>query len=385
MNILQALRGRFDAVLKTMVDETTPLLDMIRPATDAKFGDYQANCAMPLGKKLGKKPREIAADIVEKIDLSDMCEPLEIAGPGFINIKLQDAWIEAQLAAAATDERIGVPRVDQPRKYVLDYSSPNVAKPMHVGHIRSTVIGAALANTLRFLGHEVISDNHLGDWGTQFGMIIYGFKHFRDDEAYQASPVAELSRLYRQVRKIADYLEGQAALPVRQAKLTQLIAEIAERSATPPTGDKGADKKAAKELQKLQRQANEMSQALAADEAKFDALAADPKFAQLAADHADIGAAVLNETAKLHAGDEENLALWHEFLPKCREDIQRIYQRLDVTFDYELGESFYHDQLAAVAADFEAKGMATESDGALCVFLEGFKAPMIIRKKDGAF
>ncbi|EAQ82206.1 arginine--tRNA ligase [Blastopirellula marina] len=385
MNILQALRGRFDAVLSTMVDETAPLLEMIRPASDTKFGDYQANCAMPLKKKLGRESREIAAEIVEKIDLSDMCEPLEIAGPGFINIKLKDAWIEAQLAAAVTDERIGVPLVAEPKKYILDFSSPNVAKPMHVGHIRSTVIGDSLANTLRFLGHEVITDNHLGDWGTQFGMIIYGFKHFRDNDAYAESPVAELSRLYREVRKIIDFVDGQKALPARKAKLSEMSAELEERKAAPSTGDKGADKKAAKELQKLERQANEASKELTKDQAKLAELAADPEFAKLAAEHADISSAVLNETAKLHAGDEENLALWHEFLPKCREDIQRIYERLNVKFDHELGESFYHDQLAPVVDSFIEQGFAKESEGALCVFLEGFKAPMIIRKKDGAF
>ncbi|MCC9606954.1 arginine--tRNA ligase [Blastopirellula sp. JC732] len=385
MNILQVLRGRFDAVLSPLVDETAPLLEMIRPTNDPKFGDYQANCAMPLGKKLGKNPREIAAEIVEKIDLSDMCEPLEIAGPGFINIKLKDAWIEAQLAAAVTDERIGVPLVEAPKKYVLDFSSPNVAKPMHVGHIRSTVIGDSLAKTLRFLGHEVITDNHLGDWGTQFGMIIYGFKHFRNNEAYHESPVAELSRLYREVRKIIDYIDGQKSLPARKSKLMEMAAEIEERKAMPPTGDKAADKKATKELEKLQRQAEDASKELVKDEAKLSALAADPEFAKIAAEHSDIGTAVLNETAKLHADDEENLALWHEFLPKCREDIQRIYQRLDVTFDYELGESFYHNQLGPVVNDFIEKGFAEESEGALCVFLDGFKAPMIIRKKDGAF
>lgn len=368
-----------------MVDDTAPLLEMIRPTNDPKFGDYQANCAMPLKKLLGKESREIAAEIIEKIDLSDICEPPEIAGPGFINIKLKDAWIQEQLAAAVNDERIGVPLVESPRKYVLDFSSPNVAKPMHVGHIRSTVIGDSLAKTLRFLGHEVITDNHLGDWGTQFGMIIYGFKNFRNNEAYHESPINELSRLYRYVRKVIDYIDGQKALPGRKAKLLEMAAEIEELKALPPTGDKAADKKSRKELEKLERQADEASKELTKDEAKLHLLAADAEFVKIAAEHADIADAVLNETAKLHAGDEENLALWHEFLPKCREDIQRIYERLDVTFDYELGESFYHDRLAGVVDDFIEKGFASESEGALCVFLEGFEAPMIIRKKDGAY
>ncbi|MGY8767641.1 MAG: arginine--tRNA ligase domain-containing protein, partial [Pirellulales bacterium] len=179
MNILAELRHRFDSALSSMVEETGPLLDMIRPATDSKFGDYQANCAMPLKKQLGKNPREIAQDIIDKLDVADMCETPEIAGPGFINLKLKDDWITQQLVASVTDERLGVPKVATPLTYVVDYSSPNVAKPMHVGHIRSTVIGDTLSRVLRFLGHKVISDNHLGDWGTQFGMIIYGYKNFR--------------------------------------------------------------------------------------------------------------------------------------------------------------------------------------------------------------
>ncbi len=112
--------------------------------------------------------------------MADICEPPEIAGPGFINLRLKDDWLVEQLAVASRDvERLGVPPAATPRTFVVDYSSPNVAKPMHVGHIRSTVIGDALYRILKFLGHRTISDNHLGDWGTQFGMIIYGYKHFR--------------------------------------------------------------------------------------------------------------------------------------------------------------------------------------------------------------
>ena len=115
------------------------------------------------------------------LDVADLCEPPEIAGPGFINLRLKDDWLAEQLAAASADiERLGVAPAAQPRTIVIDYSSPNVAKPMHVGHIRSTVIGDALYRMLKFLGHRMISDNHLGDWGTQFGMIIYGYKHFVD-------------------------------------------------------------------------------------------------------------------------------------------------------------------------------------------------------------
>ena len=122
--------------------------------------------------------------------MADLCQPPEVAGPGFINLRLKDEWLVERLTAAVNDPRLGVEPAAQPRTYVIDYSAPNVAKPMHVGHIRSTVIGDALCRTLRFLGHQAISDNHIGDWGTQFGMIIYGYKHFLEPDAYRSQPVA---------------------------------------------------------------------------------------------------------------------------------------------------------------------------------------------------
>ncbi len=205
MNILAELQIRFRAALAALVDAPEELLAMIRPSGDPKFGDYQANFAMPLGKRLGRPPRDVAADIVAQVDVSDLCDPPEVAGPGFINLRLKSEWLAAEVTRTLASDRLDVPRAEQPRTYVLDYSSPNVAKSMHVGHIRSTVIGESLKRTLRFLGHAVIADNHIGDWGTQFGMIIYGYKHFVDDEAYRDSAVRELGRLYRLVNRIIGY------------------------------------------------------------------------------------------------------------------------------------------------------------------------------------
>jgi arginyl-tRNA synthetase len=313
MNILAELRRRVAvALVESTGDEASAsLAEMVLPSQDAKFGDYQANCAMPLGKKLGKPPREIATTIVASLTSqpgwSNICDEPQIAGPGFINLRLKNAFLADLLQQAVRDvERLGVSPVPAPRTYVLDYSAPNVAKPMHVGHIRTTVIGDALYKTLTFLGHRVISDNHIGDWGTQFGMIIYGWKHFRDDAAFAQDPVAELSRLYKHVNALAE---------------------------------------------------------------------ADP----------EIRTAVLNETSKLHHGDAENIALWQRFLPPCLEDIERIYQRLNVAFDHTLGESFYEEALPQVVSDLAARGLAKKSQGALCVFVEGFEAPFLIQKQDGAF
>jgi arginyl-tRNA synthetase len=388
MNVLALLKSRFRPALAGLVSDSTrlgELLDMIRPAQDAKFGDYQANFAMPLKKELNQPPPQIAAQVVAATDLAEICQPPEIAGPGFINLRLRDDWLTDQLNRAVQDERLGIDQTNAPRTYVIDYSSPNVAKPMHVGHIRSTVIGDALTRTLRFLGHNVISDNHLGDWGTQFGMIIYGYKHFVDRAAYAANPVAELGRLYKFVNRLVDYREGLQAIPTAKERLAARQAELEKLKATPKSGDKAADKKAAQALAKAQEQAAELAEEIAALERKIAAVESDKQLAAVAAKHPDIDSAVLAETARLHAGDAENLKLWHEFLPNCRDEIARVYGRLNVKFDYEYGESFYHDQLAPVVEDLRAKGLAQDCQGAVCVFLEGFEAPMIVQKKDGAF
>lgn len=323
MNLLSLLRDRFRPALADYPGDVDEWLALIRPAQNPQFGDYQANMAMALSKQVEGNARDVAADIVAKLDIEEICEPPEVAGPGFINLRLKQDWLVEQLTEAIGDERLTIPVTESPQTVVLDYSSPNVAKPMHVGHIRSTVIGDTLYRVLAFLGHKAISDNHLGDWGTQFGMIIYGFKHFVDREAYDQDPVSELGRLYRLVNQLIEF--------------------------------------------------------------KPDNEAAAPGLQKLAAEHADIGRAVLAETVKLHEGDEENLALWNEFMPACRSMLQETYDRLDIKFDYELGESHYHNQLESVVQDFQDKGLARESDGAMCVFLEGYKAPMIIRKGDGAF
>lgn len=385
MNILTELRNRFRSALDAIVDDPTDLLDMVRPAQDARFGDYQANCAMPLGKRFGKPPRDVAADIVDKLDVHDICHPPEIAGPGFINLRLKDEWLTQQLADALADPRLGVPTVDGPRTYVIDYSSPNVAKEMHVGHIRSTVIGDSLARTLRFLGHRVISDNHLGDWGTQFGMIIYGYKHFKDGEAYKEQPVKELGRLYKLVSQLVGYKTSENSLPDLEGRVEQRREAIEGQQEAVNSADKSTKKKAKKILRKLQSQLDEAKSELDAAREKIEAIDNDPHLSTLAAEHLDIDDVVLQETAKLHADDEENLRLWHEFLPQCREDIQGIYDRLDIRFDYEYGESFYHHQLPNVVAQLRKKSLARESEGAVCVFLDGFDTPMIVQKKDGAY
>jgi len=384
MSILLELRKRFRQALAEMVVEPrrmAELLDMVQQSQDAKFGDYQANVAMPLGKELRRSPREVAAQIIARLDVSDLCLAPEIAGPGFINLKVRDAWLAERLAVAVRDPRLGIPAVDRPRTYVIDYSAPNVAKPMHVGHIRSTVIGDSICRTLRFLGHRVVSDNHIGDWGTQFGMILYGYRHFCDREAYQANPVQELARLYRLVRRIWDSQERKFQLKEKEdraASLKSVRSGFEERARQGDKAGIAGVKNIQGQLAKVEAEIDQIRTAMQDDERDSD-------FAPIHLGHAEsIGQNVLAETAKLHAGDAENLRLWREFLPFCEEEIDRIYKRLGVRFDCTLGESYYHDRLERLVDELLDRKIAQESEGAVCIFPEDL-APMLIRKRDGAF
>jgi arginyl-tRNA synthetase len=217
MNLQHLIQDRFRAALAGLADDAEPYAQMVKPTQDPRHGDYQANCAMPLAKVLGQKPRDVAQTIADRLDLGDLLQKPEIAGPGFINLRLQDAWLARQLQRIATDDRLGVAPVARPKTFVIDFSSPNVAKPLHVGHLRSTIIGDALTRLLRFLGHRVVTDNHLGDWGTQFGMLVYGYKNFLDETAYRADPVRELARLYVHVRGLMKSDEDEGTDPVSEA------------------------------------------------------------------------------------------------------------------------------------------------------------------------
>jgi len=175
-----------------------PNVGELTQATDSRFGDYQTNAALILGKQRGENPRDVGAKILERLDVSDLSESPTVAGAGFINFTLRADAVAKKAAELFVDERLGVARSTSPKKIVIDFGSPNVAKPMHVGHIRSTALGDALARIATFIGHDVIRDNHIGDWGTQFGMVIWGWKNLLDREALQRDPLAEIVRVYKE-------------------------------------------------------------------------------------------------------------------------------------------------------------------------------------------
>ncbi len=385
MNILSTIRARFRPALESVdAGEIEKYLEMIKPSQDPQFGDYQANCAMPLGKQLGESPREVASRIVAALDLQDMCHQIEIAGPGFINLTLRQDFLADQIAAALEDERIGIFQCDVSRSYVIDFSAPNVAKPMHVGHIRSTVIGDALAKILRFCGHRVITDNHIGDWGTQFGMILYGYKHFLNAESYATEPVTELARLYRLVNQLVQYRTDLKNIPQMEHK-RDALRDSSANLRTPQGGTQKEDKSTKKELRRLEAQIRQIDEDLNLAGQRVAAIENDTALASLAEKHADVDRDILRETAQLHGSDETNVSLWKQFIPVCLEDIEKLYRRLGIAFDHILGESFYQDRLADTVTGLRQKGLATESDGAICVFSDVHDVPMIIQKKDGAF
>ncbi|MEV4671731.1 arginine--tRNA ligase [Actinomadura geliboluensis] len=175
---------------------------VIRPS---QFADLQANVALPLAKKLGRKPRDVADEIVKNLDTADVVANVEVSGPGFINLTLSDGWIAAEAQRALEDERLGVPAAEEPQKTVVEYSSPNVAKEMHVGHLRTTIVGDAIARILAFLGHDVVRDNHVGDWGTPFGMLIEHLLDLGEDAAARDdSSVSDLTAFYQAAREKFD-------------------------------------------------------------------------------------------------------------------------------------------------------------------------------------
>ncbi len=304
MTIPSIIADKLRAALADIAD----VAPQVTVATDARFGDYQTNVAMALAKTQKANPRQLAQQIIDRLDVVEMCELPEIAGAGFINFRLKPAWLEQRVASLATDARLGVPIPAKPLQIVLDFSGPNVAKPMHVGHIRSTVLGDALARIAEFLGHRVVRDNHIGDWGTQFGMLTVGWKTEVNREALAADPLSEMERIYKLIS--ARCKEDPATLD-----------------------------------------------------------------------------AVRQELVKLQGGDEENLAIWKEMIRLSQGQFDAIYGRLGVRFDVALGESFYNPWLKEVVQQLVERGIARESEGALCVFSDGAGKPeddpFLIKDKDG--
>jgi arginyl-tRNA synthetase len=195
---------KLQQAVRAVLPEADVSTVLVRPCPNPKFGDYQSNALMSLAKTRKMNPRQLATSVLAKLDVGDVCEKVEIAGAGFLNFRLKNTMLTDTLQSAARGEHLFFEKTASPRTAVIDFSSPNVAKPMHVGHIRSTILGDCLARTLRLLGHRVITDNHLGDWGTQFGKLLVGWKKHLDPAALKTDPIAEMERLYKLVNAASE-------------------------------------------------------------------------------------------------------------------------------------------------------------------------------------
>ena len=278
----------------------------IQNSTKKEFGDFQTNFAMMSSKLIGKNPREIANTIIENFEKNDIIEKLEVAGPGFINIFLKNSFLNEEIKKLE-NEKYDFSFLNIDKTVIIDYSSPNIAKRMHIGHLRSTIIGDSIKRILNFLGFKTLADNHIGDWGTQFGKLIVAYKNWLDKKAYEEDPIGELERIY----------------------------------------------------------------VLFSDKAKKDPTLEDE---------------AREELKKLQLGNEDNQKLWKEFIDISLKEYNKVYERLDVNFDYYYGESFYNDMMPSVLEELKKKNIAREDQGALVVFFEDDKLPpAIIQKKDGSF
>lgn len=280
-------------------------------SSNDKFGDYQTNFALKTAKKAGKNPRELAQAIADTLSNVAIWDECDIGGPGFINFKLSRGYLEEKIREMKSDDRLGIPQTDN-SFVILDYSSPNLAKNMHVGHLRSTIIGDAIANVLEFSGCRVERVSHIGDWGTQYGMLIANLRdRFPIMADLQNTPIQDIEAFYKEAKK------------------------------------------------------------------KFDS---DPEFA----------ARSRHEVVSLQSGEEQAVAYWQVLCRLSKENNQEVYDLLNVKLE-DRGESFYNQWLPEVVEEFKNAGMVTESDGAECVFLDGFTnkegepLPLIIRKADGGY
>ena len=313
-NLSEVLSELFSEAIESVFSENLEVTSAYLPAevTQSSHAHYQCNTPLRLAKAFKKNPREIAASIIEKLD-DTIFEKLEVSGPGFINITFAKSFLSDQINQVFQDKRLGVSPLDKRKKIIVEFSSPNIAKELHVGHLRSTIIGDAIARLFEFLGHDVLRLNHVGDWGTQFGMLIAYLKKY-ETEVIQGTKFVDLSTLmqwYKNAKKEFDASED-----------FKLISQ--------------------------------------------------------------------KEVVKLQSGEEVSLQAWKSICDISRKAFNEIYSILDVDLE-ERGESTYNKELAPMVATLQEQGFIEESDGAKCIFLEGFKnkegdpLPMIIQKSDGGF
>ena len=305
--IEKEIENIFLTTVKKIYGETDFTAVQIQPTNNEKFGDYQTNFAMVNSKALKSNPRQIAQTILDNLIENPIIDKLEIAGPGFINIYIKNEYLSEKISKIGI-EGFNFDFLEREGDVIIDYSSPNIAKRMHIGHLRSTVIGDSIKRIYKYLGYKTVADNHIGDWGTQFGKLIVGYDNWLDKASYEEEAIEELERIY---------------------------VEFSVRAEENPS----LEDKAREELLKLQQ------------------------------------------------GDERNTKLWKEFINVSLCEYDKVYGRLDISFDTYKGESFYNDMMPGILKTLKEKNIAREDNGAQLVFFdeEDNLHPCIVQKSDGAF
>ena len=395
-SVQRLLDERVTRAMRDAFPEAADLPAIVVPSQDPRFGDYQANGAMALAKRLKRKPREVAEAVLAHLDISDLAEKPEIRGPGFINMRLRPEWVAQEIGSVnriepgQPEDRLGVPHAEKPETVVVDYSAPNLAKEMHVGHLRSTIIGDALVRMIDFVAQHVIRQNHIGDWGTQFGTVILAMWHIcmarkRGQPEFIQGALSELAKVkkgdpgresvlckYRDrhqedlnddfrgkecFRPFLDRIVGERSLPLDELlpayQLVNLIESLTE--GTDLTIESPPDRKVP--YSRVSSYVTSMLQ---------------------------------------HPEDPDNrqeIDAWEYAKGLTVEACEAVYSRLGVLLTRAdiRGESAYNDDLPKVVEALRAKGLLTESEGAQCVFLDGFVAkdgsplPFIVQKSDEGY
>jgi arginyl-tRNA synthetase len=313
-NLQNLIQNRFiEAVKKAFGEQAEGAAVPVTAARDPKFGHYQCNAAMALARTLRRKPLDIANDIVRHTEIEDLCLPPEVLPPGFINLRLKPEFITRAVAERLGDDRLGIEPDEEKKKIVVDFSGPNIAKELHVGHLRSTIIGDSLSRIFEFLGHNVLRVNHVGDWGTQFGMLIAHLKDVHPEALDEGKPV-DLGDI------VSFYKDAQGRF---------------------------------KEDEAFQERARK-------------------------------------QVVELQSGEESARRAWKILCDTSRKEFEAIYDRLDIEIE-ERGESYYNDMIPETLEELDQLGLIEESDGARCIFPEGFtnkeggRLPLIVQKRDGGY
>jgi arginyl-tRNA synthetase len=390
---------------------------IVRPATDPKFGDYQANGVMALAKQLKTNPRKLAQEVINNVDLSDICEPPEVGGAGFINLRLKPDFIAERLLQVGKDPaNLGIDKASQPNTIVVDFSGPNIAKHMHVGHLRSTIIGDCICRMLEFLGHKIIRQNHIGDWGRNFGIVILGLWHIcmaekrvregKDTELYYSKELEELKAcgeeeqaLRNLCQRVLIQQEGEWEADYKYRRVSpdgELVFHpfLRDLKEKPRDHDEFLDQVelAYKFVNKLEECADGLGLKIKTRHLKYPFQIESIPYESLSKRIT----AMLHQGKKLNEQEDEGWKIVRNLTIK---EGNEIYKRLNVGLKDEhiRGESFYKDRLPYIVKKLQQKKdsqgypIAKKSDGAICVFPKGFKTkegtdmPFIIQKSDGAY